>query len=92
MNGLIKNGAVRRCWIARHGTDPAGQEMNVMNGDQQSEGDRELGYVCLRKGTRRIRHTFQLRTTRRAKLSKPHNPVLGTSHIRHVLSQRDPVA
>jgi hypothetical protein len=47
MNGLIKNGVVRRCWIARHGTDPAGQEMNVMNGDQQSSGDRELGYVCL---------------------------------------------
>lgn len=23
MNGLIKNGVVRRCWIARHGPDTA---------------------------------------------------------------------
>ena len=61
MNGRIKNGVVRRSWIARHGPDTpgAGNERRPA-----ARGDRKLGYVCLEQGNT-VRHTFLLRTTRR---------------------------
>jgi hypothetical protein len=63
MNGLIKNGAVRRSWIARHGPDTAGAG-NEMN-DGQQLGAIESSVMYAWPGRTGIRHTFQLRSTRR---------------------------
>lgn len=53
MNGLIKNGAVRRIWIARHGPDTAGA------GNERrpaARGDQKLGYVCLARAKGNTSH------------------------------------
>jgi len=53
MNGLIKDGIVRRSWITRHGPDTAGA------GNKRrpvARGDRKLGYVCLARANGNTSH------------------------------------
>lgn len=47
MNGLIKDGVVRRCWIVRHGsgTARAGNEQQPT-----ARSDPEQGYICPANG------------------------------------------